>query len=167
MTVLTVRTFPAEPPPGRPYVQDDLPRILLREYDNRPLADLDADALVILEWDIAADGCELQAFREHAERAPDLPLAAPYKIGEEPGRRWVNAIGDGDSFRQVREGEPWCYWFGLGLTYLPMPLIRAFFDARIPGTDGRFTDSNFCRWWQKGSAIDWSVRPVHLHGGWD
>ncbi len=170
MNVATVRSFPTEPlPPGRAYVQDSLPRVLTPlgwDY-GRALAELDADAVLLLEWDIAVDGYDLQRFRELALRTPDVPLTAPFKIGVGPNRRWANAVGHGDDFRPVREGEPWCYWFGFGLVFLPTPLIRGFLDARLPGSAGQFTDSNFNRWWDRGAAIDWNTRPTHLHGGWD
>ena len=167
MKVITVRSFPTEPlPPGRAYVVDSLPRVLTPlgcDYGNT-LAALDADAIVLLEWDIAVDGYELADFRWRAMQTPHEPLTAPFKIGHGTSRRYANAVGTGDDFRPVREGEPWCYWFGFGLTYLPMNLIRGFLDARLPGTEGQFTDSNFNRWWNRGAAIDWNTRPVHLHG---
>lgn len=167
MDVVTVRSFPTEPlPPRRAYVQDTLPRVLTPlglDY-GRSLADLDADGVVLLEWDIAVDGYELQAFTKRALRTPDLVSVAPFKIGIEPNRHWAMW---NHRFQPVEDGDLWCYAFGFGCTYLPMAAIRGFLDARLPGADGQFTDGNFSRWWNRGAAIDWSVRPVHLHGGWD
>lgn len=165
--IITVRSFPTEPlPPGRAYVQDDLPRVLTPlgcDY-GYTLGVLQADGVVLLEWDVAVDGYELAGFTEHALRTPDVPLSAPFKIGDGPNRRWANAVGNGDRFRPVTVGEPWCYWFGFGLVYLPMKLIKGFLEARQPGSQSQFTDSNFNRWWNHGAMIDWSVRPTHLHG---
>lgn len=161
MTHLILRSWPEPVPPHRAHIADALPRLVIRNYDYRPLAALRGpEAVVIIEWDIAVDAAELAGFTRRAQAARGLVRVAPYRTGDPAHRDWVHRDAAG---QPVTEGQPFCTSFGFGLAWLPMAAVREFCDHAAGQPDPRMTDSNFSAWWGRGAYIDWSVRPVHLH----
>lgn len=168
--MLILRSWPAKVQPGRPHVVDNLPRLIMTGYDYAPLATVEDDVL-LLEWDIAVTREELIRFAEQALECPDEVLCAPYRLyvstqSDRPLREpvWVNRHADG---RHVDTGDPTCAFFGLGMTYLPRGLVRAFHAQN----DGQFTDMSFSAWHHENVRptvpIAWDARPVHLHYKFD
>lgn len=143
---------------------DAIPRLVMQDFDYKVLSLVDDDVLLI-EWDLAVSREHLQSFAKKASEQPDRILVAPYLLYNPHGTVWAHrrytALGQK---RYVVEGEPTCHQFGLGLTYLPRELVRAFLDD-YPGP---FTDSTFSGWHYRNAPnpeveIDWSCRPIHLH----
>lgn len=160
MLQYTLRSWVDPVPFGKAHVVDLLPRLIIANYDYRPLARFQhADQVVVIEWDVAVDPGQLACFCKHAAEHPARVLAAPYLIGDPAHRNWVHRDEAG---HRVVEGAARCHSFGFGLTALPMVAVRAFCETWA-GEDKRMTDSNFSAWWGRGADLDWSVRPVHLH----
>lgn len=174
-----VRSFPAHPPAGRNFVVDDAERAVNRDdgrwrYSYRALADV-GDDLINLDWDVAVSREDLVAFAKAARSQPDLVLIAPTLVYQDsraglPGTVWsMRRYEPSGALRQVAAGEPACHLFGFGMLYLPAALIDAFcsrFAAELDAGTVRFDDTAFAGWHHRTvgeAAIDWSVRPVHLH----
>lgn len=181
-----VRSWPQRIPEGRiGYVIDDMPRLLIDRYDLRPLGDIDDDVL-LLEWDLAVGREDLLTFAGRACEYPERVMVAPYRLYPDgnPGltepiwahRRFRDGIVPGqwvqirlDVLPHIREGEPFCHLFGLGMIYLPRRLVRRFIDeycTRNP--QASFDDHNFAEWHfhhaeQPEVPVTWDIRPVHLH----
>lgn len=167
-----IRSWPEQVPADRPHVVDALPKFVMGDYCYRGLVDLEDD-LILLEWDIAVDREGLEAFMDGARSNPDDVLVAPYRIyspteGNEDlpqGPIWVmRRYNEGEqSMRWVTEDDEACHLFGLGMTYLPRELIRAF----VEDWPGHFNDTAFSGWHyrnvQQEAPIAWDVRPAHLH----
>lgn len=146
----------------------------MQDFSYRGLADY-RDDILLIEWDMAVGAEELQRFRELAAADPSRVLVAPYRIYEPTtravplpgGPKWVHRkyCGTDDpksALRWVREGDPDCDLWGLGLTYLPRDIIREFMDY----WPGHFNDGALSGWHYDRYGpvpIAWDVRPVHLH----
>lgn len=169
-----IRSFPKTVPPGRAYVQDDLPRFEMETYDYRGLVDAFPEDLVLLEWDIAVDMDALQRFTAQCEAEPERVRVAPYRLWSPTGSTdlmadppWAHRAYHYPevraSCRFVDEGEPTCHLFGLGMVYLPHAIVREYAEA----APGHFSDGSFSAWHSNNVAfetpISWDVRPVHLH----
>lgn len=157
------------------------------DYDYRGLFETMTEDTVLIEWDIAISREDRARFEEHIASSPGRVHVAPYKHyfykpeGQEYG--WVHRNGE-DSF-SVAEGEPECQFFGFGLVYLPLWLVRAFLDELSNGQrmteraqrrglwlavllqGQKVTDVSFSAWhWQATGhtvPIHWDVRPIHLN----
>lgn len=181
-----VRSWPVIVPGGRSYVVDQLDRVIIRDYDMSALAEVGDDVLLI-EWDLAVGAEELTAFAEAAAAAPERVRAAPYRLytrhtADHPSRNppiepqwsaWTYAGGDQrhGGLVEASPGDPHAHISGLGLIYLPRPLILAYIDARdaaaTRGDMWRFSDISFFGWHYRCVRhevdLDWAARPVHLH----
>lgn len=166
-----IRSWPDRIPGDRNYVVDTLPRFLMTDYSYRGLGDLDDDILLI-EWDMAISSEDLSRFATLARKAPDSVLVAPYRLYQGtatkvtyPRPMWaMRRYNPGEqSMRFVDEHEPTCHMWGLGVTYLPRDVIRAFLDA----WPGHFSDTSLSGWHYRNveaeTPIAWDVRPIHLH----
>lgn len=177
-----IRSFPQTIPAGRAYVVDDLPRLLLTDYDYTPLGALDDD-ICLIEWDMAISREMREDFALYARGAGEKPLVAPYRLyeaREQPvyAHRLLSASGEESWVANERD----CYadYIGLGLVYLPRTLIRGFLAAPAPArgrspflpseagyNDLRFTDQTLSIWLRhtqgRRTRIAWDVRPIHLH----
>lgn len=160
-----LRSWPAETPPGRAHVIDELPRLVIRDYDYRSALYGVQDDVLLLEWDVAMGADDMAAFAERAEQKPDEVLVAPYKLypaGSAPV--WVHRVRIGEHrTRFVHSHEQLCDYFGLGCVYLPYALIAEF--IRENG-DSPLNDLTFSAWHYRTHgpvAIDWSLHPAHLH----
>lgn len=168
-----IRSWPAKIPENRCYVVDTLPRFVMADYSYSGLVDFDDD-IMLIEWDVAVEKEQLDAFVDIARSNPDDVVVAPYRIYQATARDtvlkdpiWVMRRyrdASEQSMRWVTEDDATCHLFGLGLTYLPRDLIRAFVDA-YPAA--HFNDSAFSGWHYRNvraeTPIAWDVRPVHLH----
>jgi hypothetical protein len=154
-----IRSFPKVIPPGRAYVQDDLERFYMSEYDYQPLAEFAfGDDILLLEWDIAVSKYDLQMFIGRAHVHGDV-IVAPYDLttpGTVPHWNLVN----GQPERVTRDDDE-CDYFGLGMVYLPNYVLTGYPKGN-PMTDGTLS-----RWYHKQYnkrvPIDWGTRVVHLH----
>lgn len=167
-----VRSWPAVVPRDRCYVEDTLPRFVMKDYDYRGLGDLHDDVLLV-EWDMAVHREEFEAFLDVVRSDPADVAVAPYKVYTPTARaeefkqpKWVmRRYSDSreQSLRFCTPEDTHCHLFGLGLTYLPRELIRAFLDD----WPGHFNDASFSGWHYRNvkqeTPIAWDVRPVHLH----
>lgn len=174
-----VRSWPANIPPGRSYVVDDIERFVMgadgdTQFDYRRLVDYHDD-IVLIEWDIAVGAEQLVRFMARAAAEPDRVRVAPYLLYRghsgitpqvpfychrirEPGMRtWVKGPKD-----------TYCHMFGFGLIYLPRDLIAGFVAQMSPTS--KFGDSEFSRWHmrqltgeRRNVPIDWDCHAVHLH----
>jgi hypothetical protein len=169
-----VRSFPALVPPGRNYIVDDADRHLNAGYSYRGLVSF-GDGLVHLDWDMAVSREDLEAFVDRARQAPQRVLVGPQRVDVGDGRRhltkpvWNMRRYVGRGLEHVQEGDPTCDLYGFGMVYLPHALLAGF-EARwrreLDDGSIRFDDTGFAGWatWEQGpAAIDWQVRPVHLH----
>lgn len=168
-----LRSWPEQVPPGRAHVVDDVPRLLMRDYDYRaPLAEVDDDVLLI-EWDLAIGKEDLAEFARRAKAAPERVLVAPYRLyhyssdRDRPAPIWAHRRYEGTpeagTLRHVTEADQTCHLWGLGLTYLPRHVIAAF----VAAWGGTLTDGALSGWHYRNVAgdvpITWDIRPVHLH----
>lgn len=184
-----VRSWPAgDVPPGRAHVVDELPRLVIADYDYTPLGALDDDVCLI-EWDMALSLEDRLAFERSVSIAPAHVLVAPYRLYLLGQPVWAHRrVFSNYRTRWVMTGETHCELFSFGLIYLPRALVRAFLAAPAPErgrwpdvkpgdyTDSRFTDQTFSTWHLFRSSkehyhellaprvrIAWHVNPVHLH----
>lgn len=168
-----LRSWPEQVPAGRAHVVDDIPRLVMRDYDYRaPLADVDDDVLLI-EWDLAIGKEDLAEFARRARVAPEQVLVAPYRLyhyssqRDRPAPIWVHRRYEGTpetgALRHVTDADPTCHLWGLGLTYLPRHVITAF----VAAWGGTLTDGALSGWHYRNITpevpITWDIRPVHLH----
>ncbi|TKG58896.1 hypothetical protein [Prauserella endophytica] len=137
---------------------------MIQDFDYRSLGLVDDD-VVMLEWDIAVSKEHLERFIERAHNDPHQVLAAPYLLYNPDGTVWAHrrytAPG---SRRYVREHEPFCHLFGLGMTYLPRRIVREFLASH----PGPFSDTSLSVWHYHNAPttevpIAWECRPIHLH----
>lgn len=161
-----LRSWPARVPDGRNHVVDDIEKLVIDNYAYEKLFNVDDD-IVMLEWDIAVDPEDLERFTTAARESPDDVVVAPYRLRRPPPRStvWVHRF---DTNRHVQEGDPFCHWFGLGLTYLPKRIVSAFHaELEQRKWPEGFNDCTLSMWhWrvlQKEVPIMWNVRPVHMH----
>lgn len=161
-----LRSWPARVPEGRNYVVDGVERLIIDRYTYEKLFDVDDD-IVMLEWDIAIDPEDLDQFTTAARENPGDVVVAPYRLRRPPPRKteWVHRYATNE---HVQFGDPFCHWFGLGLTYLPRGIIRHFrAEFEREGWPEGFNDCTLSMWhWRvlrKEVPIMWDVRPVHLH----
>lgn len=189
--MLWVRSWPAVIPPGRRYVVDSLPRLVIEGYDLATadpeagwcLGDLHPDSLArageptdrrgffLVEWDIAYSPGDKLAMERAAAQRPDEVCVAPYKLYPvstgllEPV--WAHSNGELPGTAWSVTGDDHCDHFALGMAYLPWALVTGFMRDRSLMSDPRFTDTNFSLWHfhtiGKRVRIAWAARPVHLH----
>jgi len=171
-----LRSWPAVVPAGRAHVDDELPRLVLADYDYTPLGQVDDDVL-LLEWDMHLDPQGMTRFAAHAAAEPGRVHVAPYLLAAHRATpTWAHRRLAGSP-----AGEHECDLFGFGATYLPRHLVERFLaapapergrDPRLPPEapyhDVRFTDQTFSIWHAfRGGAprprLWWDVRPDHLH----
>ena len=184
-----LRSWPREIPAGRPHVIDDTPRLMIDDYDYRPLLQLaaqdDADYCVI-EWDVAVDPDDRREFERIARQDRSWTLVAPYRLRlpDRPHSVWSHRLcldPDGRQLRHIGMAEQFCHYPAMGLIYLPGEVLRQYAQAigscpapyllQYPDADlscDRFTDHNFAVWLHHYSRrpptrVAWSVRPAHLH----
>jgi hypothetical protein len=164
-----VRTFPAEIPPGRGYVVDELPQVTMTSYNYVPvmerLARVDGDA-VIVEWDIAFSPEDREAFDAAIAVDPQRVHVVPYRLYP----RSTNLPEPVWAHRAVGRLPPWiteqdqaCDLFSFGLVYLPAAVVRWYLSTG-PEVTG---DAVFSQWHHDAGLgpvpVHWDVRPVHLH----
>jgi hypothetical protein len=173
--VRLLRSWPRRIPAGRAHVVDDIEHLLMDNHHYGPLAGIDDDVL-LLEWDTAVGQEDLRAFATRARKDPDAVLVAPYRIYADsyglPADVWAHRRWDGTGAdtvvpvgaTPVDEGEPYCQLFGLGMSYLPRDILRAYVNAEYSRHWG---DTEFSMWHYRYVTRDvpimWEVRPVHLH----
>lgn len=174
-----VRSWPSHVPDNRNYVHDDLPRLIMADYDYRILADLDDDVL-LLEWDVAVGQDDLVMFARRAQQNPQRVLVAPYRLYVSSTQHiplakpiWTHRVYIGTPetgrMRHVEPTDSHCNLFGFGMTYFPRDLIRRYLADRQPSWG--FSDLSFSGWHHRRVEpevpIAWEVRPVHLHYRFD
>lgn len=170
-----VRSWPAVIPEGRSYIVDDIPKLVMSDYDYRCLLDLDDD-VVLIEWDIAVGGQDLETFMARAAANPNQVRVAPYLLypkstSSRHGPFYVHrSNGYGSGARRYVTGpeQATCDMFGFGLVYLPRALMVEFV-AQLPANK-KFTDTTFSYWHRRRAPrelrdvpIDWDIVCVHLH----
>ena len=132
------------------------------------LSQLEQDTVVV-EWDIAVSREDIAVFTAACEAEPSRVRVAPYRIYLQSAdglvARWAHqsAYFRRESRWFISEGEPECRWFGLGLVYLPLAVVRAFIESDPVRP---VTDTSFSVWHHDAFGlvpVEWPVRPVHLH----
>jgi len=176
--MLWLRSWPADIPPGRRYVMDDLPRLVISGHDlatgwslPRAREQTDARGFFLVEWDIAYSLGDETAMEERAAEFPDAPFVAPYKLYPVstglPGPVWAHSNGELPGETWISIGARDCDHFAFGMVYLPWAMVDRFLAERHAFTDPRFTDTNFSIWHRRTYAqrvrVLWKARPVHLH----
>lgn len=180
--MILLRSFPGTVPGGRSYVVDGVRRLVVDDYDMSPIAGAGDDVL-LLEWDIAVEPCEINEFAAVARKEPGRIVVAPYRLYRYgpsafhagarpvPGRWvWAHRVENGaGSFRHVTEADDVCHYFGFGMVYLPRPVVMSYMEDRAADrrSDWGFSDGSLSAWhWRvlrREVPIVWTVRPVHLH----
>lgn len=183
-----LRAWPVLMPPHRAYVVDELERLHQSDYDYTPLGAWFADnpdepGVIIIEWDVAIDPDQALNFERMCSNFPKFPMAAAHKLHhvEGYGSVWAHRMIEGEGERWLRDREIWADRIAFGLVYLPRTPVLEFLQAESPARgaplytpggyeDGRFTDQTFSMWYRHRYShggpfrVEWSVRPVHLHG---
>lgn len=174
--VRLLRSWPAQVPAGRSHVVDGIDRLVMAGYDYRVLADVDDD-VILLEWDMAAGREDLAEFARQARAEPARVRVAPYRLYMSSGKAqadlrepvWTHRLfTTPDRMRFAQPGDEFCHLFGMGMIYLPRPLVLGFLDflagmsAERIFDDGTFSQWHYCNV-QREVPIAWDVRPVHLH----
>lgn len=172
-TLTWYRSWPAEVPEGRAYVQDSMDRLLMSsqpptigDYRTVGFWPYDEPGICLLEWDIALARPERERFAELASEHPDRVLVAPYTKVYDGVSKVVHRHVDQTP---IPLGQNWCHYFGFGCIYLPCELVTEFsYDyLRSDRPKRKFTDVTFSLWHLKtyGHAdVTWDVHPQHLHG---
>lgn len=167
-----LRSWPDNVPDGRNHVVDDAEKLVLSNYDYRPLFDVDDDVL-LLEWDIAVHREDVERFAEIANEDPSRIIVAPYRLYETTLNSyplaktpWCHRTSGN---QHIQTNDPFCHWFGLGMIYLPRAIVLEFkeeFDVARWSFEG-FNDNTLSAWhWRAKKTpvpVIWEVRPVHLH----
>jgi hypothetical protein len=168
-----VRSWPAVVQPGRAYVVDDLPRIVISDYDyadalRRVIGVADAKGITgiyLVEWDIAMSNGDWGLMTAHARTWPDRVWVGPYLLYPvSTGRSYPFYAHDHAHGYMHTEPGVTCMSFGFGCVYLPIAALRAWFEHASDGA--RLTDTSFSIWYcaKYGPAgIVPGCRPVHLH----
>jgi hypothetical protein len=179
-----VRTWPKTIPPNRSYIVDDCQKVEVEKYDSSPLADVQADGIFLLEWDMAISPEDAEYFESICRKSQKEIKVAPYYLYSTHDSHWCHWNCDNlgvlfdprnlreDGFprdlplRYVKNLEPDCDGFGFGCVYFPMRLLQDYVEAGV----GKLTDLNFSIWnLRRGTnpiEIVWDVRPAHLHFSW-
>lgn len=162
-----IRSWPEKIPDGRSYVVDQIPKVVIENHDYRRLDQLNDDVL-LLEWDIAVDKPDLEAFAACARSHASDVLVAPYLLYT-PSPIWAHRTWPGNAMtpegaKPVSLGAATCNLFGLGMAYLPRQLISSFCRS---GWSNHFGDVEFSMWHYHNVSTDvpimWTVRPIHLN----
>lgn len=149
------------------HVIDHLPQILMSKQNYATVSTWpdDEPGFCMLEWDVALDPVERQAFAAEALIQPTEILVAGYRI-------WNHY-----SIFNLNENEEWvpntrgCEIcgvdridaFGLGCIYIPQVILRTFLTQM---DHYGFSDHTFSLWYHRtiGPArLTWKIRPQHLH----
>lgn len=173
---------------GRPVVWD--PRhcepFYLAGYNYLPLLRKMTGDTIVIEWDLALSREHRAAFEEHCKAESGIIHVAPYPHYHYKPDGWDHGwVHRNDDLLNgsVSEGEPDCRFFGFGLTYFPLPVVRAFLgDLALPAgelsaargeqvasllAEKTVNDIAFSAWhWAalgRRVPIHWDVRPVHLN----
>jgi len=161
VTLRWYRSWPATIPPGRAYIHDHLPRLVMTGHDYAT-ATLPADepGFCLLEWDVALASEGRERFAQLALAQPGRVLVAPYHIYPTAAPpAGVHRRGG----RPIPAGAPDAETFGLGCAYLPQAVL-----ARWHATPHRhFSDRSFSVWYHRTygpATVTWQVAPQHLHG---
>lgn len=168
-----IRTYPVGGRGGvghsrRSWIIDATMRPIEMDHDYRPVLEQLGEGAVIVEWDIAVSREDRLIFQAHCEAAPGSVRVAPYVLY--PSSTGLphpvlahRRLESGGGLRWIRQGEQVCDWFGLGMTYLPAPVIR----QCLAETDGPMSDASISEWHARTIKqlvrVDWIVRPIHLH----
>jgi hypothetical protein len=157
------RSWPRAIPKGRAYVVDEIPHLVLDNYD---LADCRefmeiGQNFIMLEWDIAVSLEDREAFARYCIAKPDVVHVAPYLLYEWPTsklvskRTWIPLLRRGDGVLQI----------GFGMIYFPWKVVTDFLTETYDPVRKTtwFTDGEFSRWYKGEVILHSDIRPVHLH----
>jgi hypothetical protein len=174
-----------DPSHCQPYFQDD-------KWNYWSLFEQAADDIILLEWDIAVSRDDRRRFEMYCHATPDRVHVAPYE------HYFVRSVHADHSYLHrftgasfIKEFEPFCFYFGFGMVYIPLAMIKQFMqdskakkeittefgksfrlgdmikdDSR---TSVNFVDDCIFSWWHASTydmrpvTVHWDVRPVHLH----
>jgi hypothetical protein len=164
--------------------------VFITGYNYYPLLAGLGDDVTIIEWDMALSWEDRQAWEAHVTAAPGLVQVAPYRqyYGwcKPDGAQWGFVHRQADrplAGGPGAGGDAECDYFGFGLVYLPLWIIRALVaDCEDPDAAARrgshlgvvlagryITDVTFSVWHREVTGhrvpVRWDVRPVHLHYG--
>jgi hypothetical protein len=164
------RSWPEAPPPGRAFVHDGVPRLLMTGCDYQTLTRFQPwpphrPGFCLLEWDVALDRVGRARFAEEALAEPDRILVAPYHIYPVGGRPTiVHKHGPGRSRVPIARPRPTADSFGFGCIYMPQLVLQRFLITRprAPMRDSLFSDWHMDRY--PPVRVTWDVHPQHLHG---
>lgn len=171
-----IRSWPSTIPEGRGYVVDGIERLVMGGYDYRCLDAIDDD-IVLIEWDIAVGGEQLERFMNRAADEPGQVRVAPYLLYPASTRaktpfyvhRWRDA---GRNLYVTGPEYTHCHQFGFGLIYLPREYVAGFMEhlATQQHREVKFSDTTFSYWHFRNAPrpnrtvpIDWDCHAVHLH----
>lgn len=142
---------------------------------------------ILIEWDIALSLEDRLRFESLCQERPDHVQVAPYRHyfyrNNFRDYAWMHRSGP---MNFVNEGDPFCFYFGFGLIYLPLDVVKQYIkdanDYRTivsergteyklnPGAPpiGATFDCLFSDWYatvtnMRPVPIHWDVRPIHLN----
>jgi hypothetical protein len=170
-----VRSWPRNPPPWHPLIEDDCERVYIPGIDYSPLLDLDDD-LIHLDWDVAVGRNELKRFADKCKAEPEIVRTAPYTTYK--SRQYLNHPwrGGKDQFTvwhyslggqkvELLQGELNCNLTGFGLIYLPKLAFAGYMADKPDGEPAM--DTPFCLWYLENTGrdipVEWWVNAVHVN----
>ena len=162
-----IRSWPERIPAGRNYVVDGIERAVMDRNYVPVLRSLTCDTILV-EWDLAVSAEDRARFAAIVEHDRDRVQVAPYRLYPVstllPGPVWAHRRGRHSlALSWISEGDSWCDWFGFGLIYLPLQVVRCY----LASGEAWCTDASFSAWHQRHVGdlvpVHWDVRPVHLH----
>jgi hypothetical protein len=145
------------------------------------------ESFCLLEWDIALSFEDRKRFENYCKADPEHIHVAPYQhYGYKNVYTDFSHIHRQGPMNFAREGDPYCFYFGFGLIYLPLHLVKQYMrDAEngfvvnteagstcplYPGEpkfdesfDCIFSDWYTTAWDMEPVPIHWDVRPIHLN----
>lgn len=117
----------------------------------------------LLEWDVALDRRGRERFAAHALANPERVHVAPYMLYTPDGAKQCHR----NAGVPIADGQPDAEMFGFGCIYLPQTVLDRFWADPPRRAARELTDTVFSDWHRQRfepAAVDWSVRPQHLHG---
>jgi hypothetical protein len=158
-----------------------------RQYSYWPLFEQVTENFCLIEWDMAISLEDRQLFEKYCREQPDRVHVAPYRSYAYRNSYQIYEYMHRTSHKFfVEEGEPYCFYFGFGLIYLPLAMVKDYMAdceaERVVETDwqvpfklypgpmrgGATNDCSFSYWHATSTNMEpvpvhWDVRPVHLH----
>lgn len=168
----------------RAYVRDRMSRLFVRNFNlatavgeyETPWNYWEAGSFTVLDWDIVISREDVEKWEDAVKKNPGDVLVAPCKLypcstglatavyncrvfDGKGGAKWINS----------HDRQRYADFVGFGMIYFPEWVLSYYHENEQ--YKNVLTDASFSDWHQKAMRdpirVEWSVRPIHLHSGYD